>query len=69
MPRVPLRLSGSFVTCWCLLNVAKVPRIGGALLHDSNYPPGHFERLLGAWSDLEFELPMDLPASAVSDWT
>lgn len=35
----------------------------------ASYPPGHFERLLGAWGDLEFELPVDPPAPAVPDWT
>lgn len=29
-----------------------------------NYPPGHFERLVGSWAGLEFELPSDNPPEA-----
>ncbi|MFT5190957.1 MAG: hypothetical protein ACI957_003994 [Verrucomicrobiales bacterium] len=35
--------------------------------HDASYLPGHFERLLGAWADLDFELPVDLPVTDVTD--
>jgi hypothetical protein len=37
--------------------------------HVGSYPPGHFERLVGTWADLDFEHPVDSPAPAAPDWT
>ena len=34
-----------------------------------SYPPGHFERLVGSWADLEFELPSDNPPEAPPEWS
>ena len=35
----------------------------------SGFPPGHFERLVGSWAGVEFDLPGDLPREATPEWS
>lgn len=56
---------------WDLLRLAKqqpsAVRTSGAAA--GGYPRGHFERLVGSWADLDFELPRDHPPEASPEWS